>query len=59
MYQIIATDDFISVMKDIPLKHAGILTSSFVAITKIPDISSQDQDFMSDLLSQIKNQELE
>ena len=59
MYQIVATDDFISVMKDIPLKYAGVLTNSFIAITKIPDIDIQDQDFISVLLSQMKNQELE
>lgn len=62
MYQIIATDDFVSMMKDIPLKHVGVLSQSFISIKKIKEaekLKTEEYDFLSDLLSQIKNQEIE
>lgn len=60
MYQIVVTDDFINLMKEIPIKYLAILTKSFLSINKIElEISNNNNDFISDLLEQIKNQELE
>lgn len=61
MYQIIATDDFVSLMKEIPLKYIGVLSSSFISIKKLTQdtLNLEEHSFMNDLLSQIKNQEVE
>lgn len=58
MYKIIATDDFINVMKDVSINYLSVLSSSFISISKIEDVKS-DGTFISDLLEQIKNQEVE
>lgn len=60
MYQIIATDDFVDVIKELSLKHINVLTKSFISIERVSknDIKYKD-DFMESLLNQIKNQELE
>ena len=61
LYQIIATDDFINVIKDLPLRHISVITNSFVSVKKIDNAEMEDGNytFMNDLLEQIKNQELE
>lgn len=61
MYKIIATQDFIDMLKDLPIRHLSVLTKSFISIEKMndEDINLQDQSFMEDLLSQLRNQELE
>jgi len=61
LYQIIATKDFVDVMKEIPLKYMGILCNSFVSMKKISDnsLKSGQYEFLNDLLSQIRNQEME
>lgn len=61
LYEIIATDDFIDIIKDLSLKHIGVLTSSFMSVKKIDNeqIEKDKHSFMGDLLEQIKNQELE
>ena len=62
MYQIIASDDFVSLIKDLPLKHIDVLSKSFVSIKKIQNdnlLKTEEYDFMSDLLDQIKNQEID
>ncbi len=61
MYQIITTDDFIDIIKDLSLRHINVLTKSFVSVKKIPDAEIEQGEFrfMNDLMEQIKNQELE
>lgn len=61
MYEVIVTEDFINVIKDLPLRYVGVLTNSFLSIKKIDTekVALQDNAFMIDLLEQIKNQELE
>lgn len=62
MYEIIATKDFIDVIKDLPLKHISVLSKSFVSIKEIKDantLKAKEFNFMNDLLEQIKNQEME
>lgn len=59
MYSIIATNDFVDLIKDLPLKCTAVLTSSFVSIRKVDEINDSKNTFIGDLLEQIKNQELE
>lgn len=62
MYEIIATEDFIDVIKDLPLKHISVLSKSFVSIKELKDanaLKTKEFNFMKDLLEQIKNQEME
>lgn len=62
MYQILATNDFVELLKDLPLKYISVLVDSFVSIKKIdsPDtLKSKEYNFMDDLLNQIKNQEID
>lgn len=59
-YQIIATSDFVDLVKEIPLKYMGVLCSSFVSMQKFDGcMASQEGSFLNDLLSQVRNQELE
>lgn len=61
-YQIIATKDFIDVMKDIPLKYISIFCNSFISIRKLSDensLNTEEYNFLSDLLEQMKNHEIE
>lgn len=62
MYQLIITEDFVNILRDLPLKYLSVLLNSFVSITKIDDeeaLKLKDHNFLLDLLDQIKNQELE
>lgn len=58
MYEVIVTEDFINIIKEISLRHVSALTNSFISIRKIDD-KELDNTFMEDLLEQIKNQEKE
>lgn len=58
MYEVLVSDDFIDIIKDISLRHTSILTKSFLSIKKVSD-KKIDNSFMDDLLEQIKNQEKE
>lgn len=58
MYEIIATRDFIDLLRKLPIKYAHILTRSFVCIHEIKWEES-DNTFIDDLLEQIKNMEME
>lgn len=59
MYRIIATDDFVDVIRDLSLKHLSVLTNSFISIERVSDIKGLKDDFLESLLEQMKNQELE
>jgi hypothetical protein len=60
MYQVIVTDDFINLMKELPIKYLAILTKSFLSVNKVEEnIPVENIEFIVDLLEQIKNQEIE
>ena len=61
MYKVIVTEDFINMIKELPLRHINVLTKPFVSIEKInnENVALENNAFMIDLLEQIKNQELE
>lgn len=61
MYEVIVTEDFINVIKELPLRYIGVLTNSFLSIKKVDEesLALEENAFMIDLLEQIKNQELE
>lgn len=61
MYEVIVTEDFINVIKELPLRYIGVLTNSFLSIKKVDEksLALKENAFMIDLLEKIKNQELE
>lgn len=61
MYEVIVTEDFINVIKELPLRYISVLTNSFLSIKKVNEesLALEENAFMIDLLEQIKNQELE
>ena len=59
MYEIIATVDFIDLLKKLPIEYAHVLTKSFVSIREVPRGTIVDNTFIIDLLEQIKNLELD
>lgn len=59
MYEIIATEDFINLLKEVPLKYVAFLNRSFIRVRKIEDTNIKTECFMEDLIEQIRNQELE
>ena len=61
MYRIIATQDFMDLLEELPIKYLSILTSSFVKIEKCGEVNLEDENnnFINDLLEQIRNGELE
>ena len=59
MYEIIATEDFINLLKEVPLKYVAFLNRSFIRVRKIEDTNITTDCFMKDLIEQIRNQELE
>lgn len=62
MYKITATQDFVDMLQELPIKYVAILTSSFIKVEKIEDEQDStevENTFMQDLLSQINHQELE
>lgn len=61
MYRIVATQDFMDLLEELPIKYLSILTSSFVKIEKCEEVNLEDKNnnFINDLLEQIRNGELE
>lgn len=55
MYEIIATKDFIELMKSIPLEYVRVLTNSFVSIKKIPNGTSKNT-FIYDLIEELNRE---
>lgn len=61
MYRIIATQDFMDLLEEIPIRYLALLTSSFISIEKCDENtpSEEGNTFIDDLLSQLRNGELE
>lgn len=61
MYRIIATQDFMDLLEEIPIRYLSLLTSSFISIEKCDENthSEEGNTFIDDLLSQLRNGELE
>ena len=61
MYRIIATQDFMDLLEELPIKYLAVLTSSFVKVEKCEEfnLEGDSNSFINDLLEQIKNGELE
>ena len=61
MYRIIATQDFMDLLEELPIKYLTVLTSSFVKIEKCEEVNLEDENnsFINDLFEQIRNEELE
>lgn len=61
MYRVIANDDFVQVLGDMPVRHLSVLSKSFVSIEKCEDNSlhNEENSFIVDLLEQLRNTELE
>lgn len=61
MYRIIATQDFMDLLEEIPIRYLALLTSSFISIEKCNENthSEEEDTFIYDLLSQLRNGELE
>lgn len=57
MLRIIVTDDFIDIIRDLSLKHIGILSKSFISVERIKEYKTPE--YIEDLMEQMKNQELE
>ena len=64
MYNITATQDFMDLLGELPVKYLAILSASFVKIEKVQEpnintIKCEENTFIEDLLAQIRNGELE
>lgn len=61
MYKIVANDDFVQVLGDIPVRHLSVLSKSFMSIQKCEEntLNNESNSFIVDLLEQLKNNELE
>ena len=61
MYRIIANDDFVQVLGDIPVRHLSVLSKSFISMQKCEEntLNNESNSFIVDLLEQLKNNELE
>ena len=61
MYRIIATQDFMDLLEELPIKYLAVLTSSFVKIEKCEEVNLEyeNNSFINDLFEQIRNEELE
>lgn len=62
MYKIIATEDFINMLRDMPLKYLSLLTHSFVSISKVENEQTStmlNKSCVEELLEQLRNCELE
>ena len=61
MYIITATQDFVDMLQEIPIRYLLLLTSSFISIEKCQEdtLKEPDNTFILDLLEQIRNEELE
>lgn len=52
MYEIIASEDFIELLKQLPIKYTHVLTRSFINIRKLPE-TPMENTFIDDLLEQV------
>lgn len=51
MYKIIATKDFIDLLKKLPFEYANTLTRSFLSVEKMAEDCNPDNTFISDLIN--------
>ena len=49
MYQIIATENFIDIIREIPLRNVSVLTKSFLSIKKLDDDTECENTLIADL----------
>ena len=56
MYEIIATKDFVELMKNIPLEYVKVLTNSFISIKRIPNCTIKNT-FILDLIEELNKEE--
>lgn len=49
MYQIIATENFIDIIREIPLRNVSALTQSFLSIKKLDDDTECENTLIADL----------
>ena len=49
MYQIIATENFIDIIREIPLRNVSVLTQSFLSIKKLDDDTECENTLIADL----------
>lgn len=49
MYQIIATENFIDIIREIPLRNVSVLTQSFLSIKKLDDDTERENTLVADL----------
>lgn len=61
MYKIIATQEFMDLLKELPIRYFHVLTKSFVSVEKYDGdtLALKENTFLRDMLEQIKSQELE
>ena len=61
MYRIIATQDFMDLLEELPIKYLAVLTNSFVKIEKCEEVNLENENnsFINDVLEPIRNGELE
>lgn len=61
MYRVLASDDFVQVLGDMPVKHLSVLSKSFMSIEKCEEntLNNESNSFIVDLLEQLRNNELE
>lgn len=49
MYEIIATENFIDIIREIPLRNVSVLTQSFLSIKKLDDNTECENTLIADL----------
>lgn len=49
MYEIIATENFIDIIREIPLRNVSVLIQSFLSIKKLDDNTECENTFIADL----------
>lgn len=49
MYEIIATENFIDIIREIPLRNVSVLTQSFLSIKKLDDSTECENTLIADL----------
>lgn len=49
MYEIIATENFIDIIREIPLRNVSVLTQSFLSIKKLDDDTECENTLIADL----------
>ena len=62
MLKIIATDDFITNLKEMPIKNIALITSNFVSIEEVPSEEIKEEKksdaFIIDLIKSMKSKNL-